>query len=94
MKRVAVMTSGGDASGMNAATRAVVRAGASAAEDSAGVLERMRAHGVRRIPVVDDAGRILGIVTLDDVLRLHAEQAVLIAEIVQREQKHENRKRR
>jgi CBS domain-containing protein len=40
---------------------------------SAGVLElteRMADASVRRIPVVDDGGVIVGIVTLDDVVRL------------------------
>lgn len=31
--------------------------------------KRMRAHGVRRLPVVDDLGYLQGIVTLDDILR-------------------------
>jgi CBS domain-containing protein len=31
-------------------------------------LERMRAHGVRRMPVVDDRGTLVGLVTLDDLL--------------------------
>ncbi|WP_408580103.1 CBS domain-containing protein [Burkholderia gladioli] len=33
----------------------------------------MRQHGVRRLPVVGDAGELLGIVTLDDLLRAAAE---------------------
>jgi CBS domain-containing protein len=28
----------------------------------------MRVHGVRRMPVVDDRGALVGIVTLDDLL--------------------------
>jgi CBS domain-containing protein len=72
-------------------TRVVI---ASAAEDSASALERMRAHGIRRIPVVDEQGEVLGIVTLDDMLRVHAEQATLLAGVVEREQQRENRNRR
>lgn len=37
-------------------------------EDVHAALERMRAHGVRRMPVVDDRGALVGIVTLDDLL--------------------------
>ncbi len=37
------------------------------------VARRMRQHGVRRLPVVGDAGELLGIVTLDDLLRAAAE---------------------
>lgn len=37
-------------------------------EDVHAALERMRVHGVRRMPVVDDSGALVGIVTLDDLL--------------------------
>ena len=37
-------------------------------EDVHTALERMRVHGVRRMPVVDDRGTLVGIVTLDDLL--------------------------
>jgi len=57
-------------------------------------IERMRQHGVRRLPVVDRAGHLTGIVTLDDVLTLHAKQATALAEIVSKEQTHEQRARR
>lgn len=32
--------------------------------------ERMRLHGIRRLPVVDDRGDVVGIVTADDLLML------------------------
>lgn len=67
---------------------------AGAAEDSADALERMRLHGVRRLPVVDHAGGLVGIVTLDDLLELHAAQATSLAAIVSKEQKREQRTRR
>ena len=39
-------------------------------EDVGVVIERMRLQGVRRIPVVDDeGGAVVGIVTLDDLMR-------------------------
>jgi len=39
-------------------------------EDARMILERMRFHGVRRVPVVDERGALVGIVTLDDLLRV------------------------
>jgi len=38
-------------------------------EDLRAVVGRMRFHGVRRVPVVDDQGVLVGIVTFDDVLQ-------------------------
>jgi len=57
-------------------------------------IERMRQHGVRRLPVIARTGRLVGIVTLDDLLTLHARQANALAEIVSKEQTHEQRARR
>jgi CBS domain-containing protein len=37
-------------------------------EDVHAALERMRVHGVRRMPVVDEGGSLVGLVTLDDLL--------------------------
>lgn len=67
---------------------------ASASEDVSAALQRMAAHGVRRIPVVDDEQYVLGIVTLDDILRQHAEQAAQLSSVLVREQVHEQRARR
>lgn len=39
-------------------------------EDASVVVERMRFHGVRRVPVVDERGILVGIVTLDDLLEM------------------------
>jgi len=38
------------------------------------LLATMRQQGVRRVPVVDDAGRLEGVVSLDDLLPLLADQ--------------------
>lgn len=37
-------------------------------------LRVMRSQGVRRLPVVDDAGQLVGVVSLDDILGLLAEE--------------------
>lgn len=67
---------------------------AAESEDSAEALERMAAHGVRRVPVVNDAGSVTGIVALDDLLRVHAEQAARLLDVVMKEQNREQRSRR
>ena len=88
------------ANGLNPASTSVARImGAklvigSTSDTLADAVERMRQHGVRRLPVVDRAGRLTGIVTLDDMLTLHARQAAALAEIVSKEQTHEQRARR
>jgi CBS domain-containing protein len=57
-------------------------------------LERMRTHGVRRIPIVDHDENVVGIVTLDDILKVHIEQSAQLLEIIAKEQKREGRNRR
>jgi CBS domain-containing protein len=63
-------------------------------EDSSQVLERMRVHGVRRIPVVGVGGKLVGIVTVDDMMKRLASDAALLTQIVSVEQSHETRARR
>jgi CBS domain-containing protein len=67
---------------------------ASESEDYAEALQRMATHGVRRVPVVDDKRCVVGIVTLDDMLRVHAAQANRLLDIVGKEQVREQRTRR
>lgn len=67
---------------------------ASGSEDVATAIERMRAHGVRRLPIVDESGAVLGIFTLDDLYRVVAEQTAALAAIVTKGQTRENRGRR
>lgn len=62
-------------------------------EDSSEALERMRAHGVRRMPVVGPAGTLVGIITVDDLLKHLAGDVSLLMDIVSREQHHEKRTR-
>jgi len=63
-------------------------------EDSSSALERMSVHGVRRMPVVGRGGKLIGIVTVDDMLKQLAKEVGVITEIVSREQSREARGRR
>jgi CBS domain-containing protein len=66
-------------------------------KENAGVsetIEYMRAKGVRRVPVVDNSGGLVGILTLDDLLELLAEELLALTRLVQHEQKNETINRR
>ena len=63
-------------------------------EEAESALERMRAHGVRRVPVLDDTEQLAGILSLDDLLKRLAADAAVLADIVTREQDREHRLRR
>jgi CBS domain-containing protein len=54
----------------------------------------MRTHGVRRIPVVGSRGKLVGIVTVDDLLKRLALEVNVLTEVVSREQGYEERHRR
>lgn len=56
-------------------------------------VELMRRKTVRRLPVVDESGELIGILTLDDVLQLMSEQMLDLAKLVRYEQKKEERHR-
>jgi CBS domain-containing protein len=56
-------------------------------------LRKMHEHGIRRLPIVDTTGALVGILTLDDILRyLTAQQSELVA-LVAREQTRERQYR-
>jgi CBS domain-containing protein len=57
-------------------------------------IELMRHRGVRRMPVVDTNNKLVGIVTVDDLLEVLAEELSHIASIVSTEHKREQRARR
>ncbi len=63
-------------------------------EDASEALERMRTNGIRRLPVVGGRGRLVGVVTLDDMLRLVADDVNALVEIVGRQRDREQRRRR
>jgi CBS domain-containing protein len=60
-------------------------------EDSAVAVSRMRMHGVRRLPVTGREGQLVGIVTLDDLLKKLGSEVTALIEIVTKEQDHERR---
>lgn len=49
-------------------------------------MEIMRYKGVRRLPIIGGDGQLVGIVTIDDLLEVLAEQLTELARIVSREQ--------
>ena len=54
----------------------------------------MRDKGVRRMPVVDGSGGLVGILTLDDLLELLAEEMTEMAKLVSHERQREAAARR
>lgn len=48
-------------------------------------LSLMRSAAVRRLPVVDQEGKLVGIVTLDDILLLLCEETASIREVLNRQ---------
>lgn len=52
-------------------------------------LKRMRRKGIRRMPVVDDQAALIGLITVDDLLELLAEQLKDLAGLISQEQQTE-----
>ncbi|MEJ0085580.1 MAG: CBS domain-containing protein [Pseudomonadota bacterium] len=64
-------------------TRLPVVVWASASLEDA--LQRMRSGGVRRVPVIDDRGRLAGILALDDIFEYMAQHVPVAATPMRRE---------
>jgi len=64
---------------------------ASEEEDTSVAIERMRNHGVRRLPVTRGHGKLAGIVSLDDLLRRLRFEVDALLDIVSKQQDHEHR---
>jgi len=56
-------------------------------------LQKMRAKGIRRLPVVNDEGGLEGILAIDDVLELLSEELSLLAKAAIRGQEMEKKLR-
>jgi CBS domain-containing protein len=54
------------------------------------VRKKMRAQGVRRIPVVDAEDRLQGIIAFDDMVEWMAQELTDLAQLVSREQQRES----
>lgn len=52
-------------------------------------MEAMRYKGVRRLPIVDERRQLIGIVTLDDLLEILAEQLGALVKTISHEQSRE-----
>ncbi len=57
-------------------------------------IQLMRAKGVRRVPVVDANGGLVGIAAVDDLLELLAEELTELAKLMVRERRREVEMRR
>ena len=62
-------------------------------DDLAYTCKRMRAAGVRRMPVVDDGGALAGLVAFDDVMEWLQEQLAELVQLLSRERKQERERR-
>ena len=75
----------------------VMRPELAVVKEDAGLYESiqyMRSIGVRRLPVVNANGGLVGILTLDDMLELLAEEMTTLAKLVKHEHKKETINRR
>ena len=62
-------------------------------DDTLDTLKLMRASGVRRIPVVTEKGDLAGIVTVDDLLEIVAEELQDVVQAIGNEQTRESKRR-
>ncbi len=65
-------------------------------KESTGVFETiqyMRSQAVRRVPIVDENGALVGILALDDLLELLSEELLAIAKLVRHQREKETRHR-
>ena len=76
----------GDIMGGNLAT-------VSESEDVFRTLELMRRKSVRRLPVVDHRGALVGVIAMDDLLEILAEELTLMVKLIARQPTQEARSR-
>lgn len=58
------------------------------------VIHKMRGRGVRRMPIVSEGGELVGVVSVDDMIELLAEELSELSKLIAREQGREVRLRR
>ena len=57
-------------------------------------IQQMRMSGVRRMPVVDRAGGLVGIISVDDLIQLLSDEMSELAKLITREQVLETERKR
>lgn len=62
-------------------------------DDLEAVFGRMRGRGIRRIPVVDKRGELIGIFAMDDLLELLATDLSKVVALIATQRRHEQRVR-
>jgi CBS domain-containing protein len=56
-------------------------------------IQQMRKHGVRRMPVLNQAGALAGIISIDDLIELLAAEMSELAKLISKEQDEEVRRK-
>lgn len=62
-------------------------------DDLMTTIKRMRMNGIRRIPIVNQAGGLIGVLSVDDVLDVITEQLMDVDQIIENEQNIERKNR-
>lgn len=62
-------------------------------DDLMTTIKRMRINGVRRIPIVNQAGGLVGILSIDDILDVITEQLMDVDQIIAKENSNERESR-
>ena len=56
-------------------------------------MQRMKTNGIRRMPVVSDAGGLTGILAVDDLLEMLVDELTDLTKLIKQEQRHEEKRR-
>lgn len=56
-------------------------------------IQLMKDEGIRRLPLVDDSGSLVGIVTVDDLIHEFSEDLEDLSEIIEKEIKNESKEK-
>ncbi len=66
---------------------------ASVDEELESTIDSMWLHGIRRVPVVDRNGHLVGLIAMDDILRVLSEQLSNIVRLIRRQAELEAKRR-